>query len=211
MSFHGFYDYVSHRPDQRDQYRRWLETGTIPFGYSSGELEKKLSFDDRFPPNEPFERVLTHKVEIYDANFSPLVNVDFAKELEYRKGEPIEKIIERGVVVKISDRFFVRGDKIELVSPHAEDLEKATSYMKVEFGDANKTTATYNFLFRREAFHLNLQYHITTTFIINGVLWQQNKKIGRVVQARSRSSLTRHPTTLIRYRKDPSFHSTRVK
>ncbi|MBS3117232.1 hypothetical protein J4421_06580 [Candidatus Woesearchaeota archaeon] len=206
MNCFGFYEYMEKRADNRDFYRSCLRN-PLP-GVSEKQALKHLELLDRFPPDQPLERIASHLVEIYGmlnhrwetvgrrrriirGDLSHLVTVDFAEELLQDEGKKTEKVIEQDVIVWLEEgSLFVRGDKIQLVSENPDNLAKTAPYLDITL---NRKGHSYSFRIKKEALSKEkpIEVHITYRLTFDGVEIENEKTYWKIAEETSSSGTRR--------------------
>ncbi len=202
LRFSGFWDRSESRVDNRQEHQKWLKNP--PIGLREKDLLQEIAFDERFPPDQPLERLVTHIVEIYRVQYTyrehyrkgeikkgqlqHLITVDFNEEIQRLKGNKTEVVLERNVVVKLNEDTFIRRKKLQLTPPKTDTIQEASKYLITQFHEFLGNNIFYSFGVKMTAVKEKpLEFHINKHLQVNGIDLEKSKEVGRVVYYRNGS------------------------
>ncbi|MDP3990465.1 MAG: hypothetical protein Q8Q01_04660 [archaeon] len=172
--YYGFFERQENRPDNRVHYRELLEDERVT---DKKNIRKLLDFEERFPPDQPLERLVGHEVKIFGGLMKPFF-IDIGKELlrhldkEYYR----EEIVKSGVIIPMPDGTYIKGDRIRRVPIDLNSqLEEAREYLGIEFEP--KKMNSYKFDVQKIS---GMEFHTISYVEFNGQRIEENLEVTRI-------------------------------
>jgi len=149
MNYSGFFYKDERWADNRQEYERWLDKSNI----HSTSMDKKqaremLKLYQRFPPQQPHDRLVAHKVTVYHVKnptwqqkgqlsipfgeLETILTIDLGKELQKDLVEAVPEMVQKNALVPLGDGSYVKGDIIRIPPRVFEEIAKVKKYLVVE-------------------------------------------------------------------------------
>ena len=204
MILSGYHTHVERRADNRDFYQHCLDNpdyGAL-ICVTERNAKEQIEMLDRFPPEQPLERLIGHKVEVYALRnpvwrkkgrlFIPvgeleeLLVVDLGEELlgQMKGNSVVEEVVEENAKFELPDGSVIYGTRKKKVPVSDSAITEVEKYLNIGF---DMVFASYKATIKRDVMIAGpLEYHLTKYVLFNGENVEEQKKVARASFAANR-------------------------